>query len=70
MSPPQMSTVQPPFSILCCLPSESCFLLIASEEKLLADIIFSWNDITASKPSLGQQYHMDKRPFPSHVILF
>lgn len=70
MSPPQMSTVQPSFSILCCLLSESCFLLIVSEEKLLAAIIFSWNDITASKRGLGQQYHMDKRLFPSHVIPF
>lgn len=69
MSPPQMSTVQPSFSILCCLLSESCFLFIVSEEKLLVDIIFSWNDITASKPSPGQYYHVDKRPFPSHVIL-
>lgn len=68
MSPSQMSTVQPSFSVPCSSPSR--FLLIVSEEKLLADIIFSWNDITASKPSLGQQYHMDKRLFPSHVIPF
>lgn len=59
-----------PISILCSLPSEFCFRLVVSEEYLLANIIFSWNDITASKPSLGQQYHMDKRLFSSHVTQF
>lgn len=58
------------FSIPCCLLSELCFLLAVSEEYSLADLIFSWSDITASKPSLGQQYHMDKRLFSSHVTPF
>lgn len=68
MSPPQRSNGQPPFPSHAV--SELCFLLAVSEEYSLADLIFSWNDITASKPSLGQQYHMDKRLFLSHVTPF